>query len=308
MATNIFKCGDYVIANTGNYSYTSSKAVCKVERVMQREMRVKIVAILDGHQHGTSVNMSSWDVEIRHFVLYLPSQHGVEVIKGKLPDVPEVRGIYCERLGGVKGTVVVTDKKLKSFGKTFVIKEDYDTGFVNIGDKRPIIIRKEKLEIVDKPAVVGDYVSRNSLCSVTSVADNNFYLVEAIENNIACLKHVYGDTPTEESIFVELKDVLRTNIANTVLVAIVGKDLLNEFVLHITTQTMPRKFWMIATHIESGLYPAESPDGLYAPRRKIYSRETAERILADMVERHGKRFYLLETVATGILGEEITSL
>lgn len=310
MTTHVFNCGDVVIGKAGNpgdYSYTSDKAVCKVLRTEGRDIRVKIVAILDGHGYRQDCSLSEWNVNPRNFEFYDLEKHGDNVIKGEIPSqclLPKIPGVYRTLRDSKQVTVI--DPSLKSFGKVFTVKERFETGFVNIGDKRPIIIRKEKLAKVDKPAVTGDYIiGAAGFCSLTFKA-GNIYKVEDSCNGGACLrvKHVYGPDPIERVLLVSTKNTLRLNTANPVVEGLIGKEFIEEFLTWVTAQVVPRKFWMIASHIEGGIYPPEHPEGLYAPRRKIYSKSVAESVLADMIERHGKRFYLLEAVSTGCAEEE----
>lgn len=310
MTRPTFKCGDIVIAKPGNpggYSFTSDKAVCEVERVGGNEIRVKIIAVLEGHAQSDSTSLSAWGVDPRHFEFYDLEKHGSRVTKGAIPAkcrIAKIPGIYISLPD--TDIVTVNDPKLKSFGKKFTVKERFSTGFVNIGSKRPIIIRKEKLTLLDAAPVVGDFVIRSNLNDSTSMlkSKNIYKVLEITQTGAFKIEHVYGENPVERTLMVQEKSLLRVNTGNAVVLTLFGESLLQEAITELKAKYSARKFWMIASHIEGGIYPPEHPDGLYAPRRKIYSKTVAERILTEMIERHGKRFYLLEAVMVGAEGEE----
>lgn len=306
--TSTFQCGDIVIAKAGNpgsYSYTSDKAVCEVKRVDSREIRVKIIAVLEGHSQS-HCSLHEWTVDPRYFEFYDVTKHGCRTVRGEIPSkcrIAKIPGLYIAL--PETELVTVNDPKLKSFGKTFVVKERFSTGFANIGDKRPIIIRQEKLSLVDADPIVGDFVIRSNLNDSNSAlkSKNVFKVKEITSTGTFKIDHVYGGDNPGRTLFVQKGSLLRLNTGNPVVVSLFGQELLDDAINEIKGAFSARKFWMIATHIDGGIYPAEDPNGLYAPRRKIYSKEVAEQILADMIERHGKRFYLLEAVMSGAARE-----
>lgn len=57
-----------------------------------------------------------------------------------------------------------------------------------------------------------------------------------------------------------------------------------------------RQFWMVAVHIDEDTYQPTHNDGLYAPRRKYYNKDEATAAMNSMSERHGRTFYLMESV------------
>lgn len=306
MAT--FKVGDFVIAkqgNPGSYSYTTDYAVHQVVRIRSGErIDVKILAILRGHSHGTSCGLSTWDVRPRDFELYDLTKHGNDVIKGAIPTEAMFEladGMYAEKVGDK--FVTVTDKKLKSYGKTFKVKERFETGFVNIGEKRPIIIHKKKLAGIDAKAKVGDYiVVKHGSASVHRTG--NIYKLKAIseDGNTFTYKHAFGPDKVSGDFNEPASFFLRLNVRSKLVTDSVSMDVIRAFVEYL--KTGPRKFWMIAVHTDAGIFPAESADGLYAPRRKFYSETVAREALLSMAARHGRRFYLLESVETAVPDHE----
>lgn len=302
-----FKIGDFVIGKPGNpggYSYTSDYAVCRVTRTRGGgTISVRLVAVLAGHSHGTAAGLQEWGVNARDFELYDTTKHGSNVIKGALPPeamFSKVEGLYFEPVG--EKLVVVIDEKLKSYGKVFEIKERYETGFVNIGKKRPIIIREEKLRGVDKDPIAGDFAVRKP--DEENQPENIYKVLSVSENGtVLTVKCVFGPNKSSVSQQVFTRNFLRANTANEEVLKSVPLEKIQEFAAAEKARSIPRKFWMVAVHTEEGIYPPTSDDGLYAPRRKFYSETVARRVLEEMSSRHDRRFYLLEAIETIEEGE-----
>lgn len=320
---NSLEVGSFITGTgAGYYGITDHRRVCRIiARGNGNCITVEVTGLLAGHEGIRSYIGTTHNIRDTNFTRYCPDTHGTLIEGAADLGIPGTYSNACNNLS----VAIVTDKKLKSFGKDCIVHEVYETDMLQIRRKdqptRPIIISKSKVLLLDGQApVVGDFVTRSWVPNVTPACCTGATLLQVLSvgSIVALCKVVGGESVGDrDKVMIKLAQLERLDTTNGRQLADLGgfrvvQEMVNnlrapveeEEEVVVEDNPVQEKFWMIACSIEGGAYPATSTDGGYAPRRKIFIKTLALEILADMNRRHGDVFFLLEAVqAINVNGE-----